>query len=170
MSTTMEQDNGKRLTGWHVLAMLIGFFAFIFAVNGAMIYYAVGSFSGTVTDSSYRDSQRFNQEIAAARAQAERGWKVDATTERASDGRAAVRIEAHDKAGAPITGVTFHATLQRPADRREDRPLSVAAVPGTAGVFQGLADGVGPGQWELVIEGDGPNGRLFLSQNRIILK
>lgn len=168
MSMTMDRQE-KRLTGWHVLAMLIGFFGFIFAVNGAMIYFAVGSFPGTVTDSSYRDSQRFNAEIAAARAQAERGWKVATHTERSADGHAVVRIEARDAAGKPLTGIAFKATLQRPTDRREDRVVALGAVPGREGVFQGLTEGVAAGQWHLVVEGDGPEGRLFLSENRLVL-
>jgi nitrogen fixation protein FixH len=169
MPTAEETRPQFRLTGRRVLAILIIAFAFVFAVNGYMVYRAVTSFPGTVTESSYRDSQHFNDEIAAARLQAERGWKVAVAAERDADGRALIRVEARDRDGAPLSGVAFRARLEHPADRARDRPVRFVAVAGEVGRFQAVVDAVAAGKWDLVLEGDGDQGRLFLSHNTVVL-
>ena len=175
MPTTLNKtrepdDGGFRLTGRHVLFILVGVFAFVAAVNGYMIWRAIGSFPGVVTDSSYRDSQRFNRSIADAQEQAQRGWKVDARADRAPDGRLTVRLEAHDAQGAPIAGVVFKAVLQHPANRALDHAVALLPVPGASGVFEGLATGVAEGKWGLEVEGANDKGRVFFSQNSLFLR
>ena len=163
-------DKSFRLTGRHVLLILVSVFGFVFAVNGYMIFRAVGSFPGTVTESSYRDSQHFNKELAAGRAQAERGWKVDAAAERQSDGRARITLDARDAKGEPILGVRFTARLEHPANRSLDRHVVLAPVSAALGRFEGVSGEVAPGKWNLVVEGDGAEGRLFLSHTALLLR
>lgn len=167
---SMTHTKEFRLTGRHVLAMTVGFFGLIFAANIVLVWLALGSFPGTVTDSSYRSSQGWNREIAAAAAQAERGWKVDASARRDADGHAAVAVEARDHDGRPLTGVQFRAVLQRPANRAEDRPVTLREKPGAVGSYAGEIENLAAGQWELVIEADGRDGRLFRSESRVILR
>ena len=163
-------EDGFRLTGRHVLFILLGVFAFVAGVNGIMIWKAIGSFPGVVTDSSYRDSQRFNRNIAAAQEQAARGWQVEAHAERSPDGRVAVRLEAKDAEGRPVTGVTFRAVLQHPANRALDHTVALAPQAGAGGVFSGAATGVGEGKWGLEVTGESDKGRVFLSQNTLFLR
>jgi nitrogen fixation protein FixH len=175
MPTSLDRKNqpdepGFRLTGRHVLFIIVGAFAFVFAVNGVMIWKAVESFPGVVTPSSYSASQRFNGSIAAAREQESRGWRVDANAERNADGRVVIRLEAHDDKGAPVTGVAFRATLQHPANRNLDHAVPLPALPGSSGVFEGTATGVGEGKWGLEVEGESERGRVFLSQNTLFLR
>ena len=161
---------GFRLTGRHVLFILLGVFAFVATVNGVMIWKAIGSFPGVVTESSYRDSQRFNRNIAAAHEQAARGWQVDAHADRSPDGRVVIRLQAKDAEGRPLTGIAFRATLQHPANRALDHVVPLPAVPGADGAFEGTADGVGEGKWGLEVEGEKDQGRVFLSQNTLFLR
>lgn len=173
MTTTSDRgaaDGEFRLTGRHVFAILLGAFVFVGGVNVYMISRAIGSFPGLVTESSYRDSQHFNQEIAAAQAQAGLGWKVDAVADRAADGRVTVRLEARDGHGAAISGVAFRATLQHPANRALDHVVALVPVAGASGTFGGVAEGVGSGKWGLLIEGDAASGRVFLSQNTLMFR
>ena len=58
---------GFHLTGRHVAAIFVAFFAVVIAVNVLMASYAVGGFGGTVVDNSYVASQRFNGWLAQAR-------------------------------------------------------------------------------------------------------
>jgi hypothetical protein len=37
------------------------------------------------------------------------------------------------------------------------------------GIYRGRTERVAPGQWDVVLEGDGPAGRMFLSKNRVVL-
>ncbi|MCA3667838.1 MAG: FixH family protein, partial [Methylobacterium sp.] len=68
-----------RLTGWHVLAMLIAFFAVVASVNVFMMTTAIRTMPGLDARNGYDVSQNFNrQELAAAQAQARRGWQSDA--------------------------------------------------------------------------------------------
>ena len=175
MSTSLNQErepegSGFRLTGRHVLLILVGVFGFIFAVNGVMIWKAVESFPGVVTRSPYAESQRFNKTIAEAQEQAARGWQVDAQAARSPDGRVVVRLEARDAKGVPLSGVAFKATLLHPANRSLDHAVPLPAVPGAAGVFEGAAMGVGEGKWGLEVEGLTDKGRVFLSENALFLR
>lgn len=169
MSTTIHKD-GFRLTGRHVLAITMAFFGLIFAANAALIWLALGSFPGTVTDSSYRASQTYNAEIAAAGAQAARGWKVDASLTRAADGHAAVAVEIHDHDGRALTGLAVEALLEHPATRALDRTLTLAETVGTTGRYAAAAEDLPAGQWRLVIRADGGDGRTFRSESRIVLR
>lgn len=159
-----------RLTGRHVLLILVGVFGFVAAVNAFMIWQAVGSFPGVVTESSYRDSQKFNTDIAAARDQATRGWQIDAQANRDPQGRAVIRLEAKDAQGKPITGVSFKATLQHPANRGLDHVVALGPVVGSDGVYQGIATGVAEGKWGMEVEGNTDKGRVFRSENSLFLR
>lgn len=172
MSSNRTDESGEgefRLTGRHVLMILLGVFAVVAVVNAYMIWQAIGSFPGVVTESSYRDSQHFNREIADAHLQAARRWRVDAKADRSRDGRVVVHLEAKDAEGKPITGVAFRATLQHPANRALDHAIPLTAVAGASGVFEGAANGVGEGKWGMEVEGESAEGRVFLSQNSLYL-
>ena len=157
----------RPLTGRTVLICLILFFGIIIGVNVTLAVFAIDSLPGTEVDSAYSASLAYESEIVAAREQAARGWKVNAHVARSADGRAEVRVEARDRNGAPIQGLSFSSRLERPADRRGDRPVELADA-GTA-QYRGDVAGLAPGLWDLVLEGDVGGKRLFLSKNRIVL-
>jgi nitrogen fixation protein FixH len=157
----------KPLTGFKVLLMLLAFFGVVIGVNVTMMQLAIKTLPGTEVDSAYSASLGYEKEIAAARDQDARHWQVDAHVERAADGTAVLRVEAHDKDGKPVTGLKFQGRFERPADKRAD--LSVALAEIGIGVYRGRGETIAPGQWDLVLEGDGATGRMFLSKNRVVL-
>lgn len=157
----------RPLTGRVVLALLLAFFGIVFGVNGLMMALAIKTLPGTEVDSAYAASLAYEKEIAAAREQERRGWKVEARVERTADGHATMQVEARDRAGLPLQGLTFFGRLERPLDKRFDRELTLAEV--GAGVYRGEARDVLPGRWELVLEGDQGGIRMFLSKNRLTL-
>lgn len=163
-----EKAEGFRLTGRHVLAMIVGFFATVAAVNGVMIYLAIGTFPGLVTASSYRVSQSYNGEIAAAEAQAARGWQVDEQISRAADGGAVLTLTLRDKAGAPVDALALSARLVHPVKQGGD--LVAVVDPAGAGRYVGRFAGVEPGQWALVVEAMRGDERVWRSDNRVILR
>jgi nitrogen fixation protein FixH len=160
-------DTAKPLTGRMVLFCLLAFFGVVIGANLIMMKLAMDTLPGTEVDSAYRASLAFNSDIAAARAQERRGWRIDAHVERGVDGFAVVAVEARDRAGAPLSGIEFTARLARPADKRADRVVALAQR--GSGAFRGTVSGIEPGQWDLVIEAEGHAGRLFLSTTRVIL-
>ena len=132
-----------------------------------MMRFAITTLPGTEVDSAYSASLAYQKEINAAREQNARGWKVDGHVNRQPDGNAILALHANDASGMPLTGLAFSGQLERPTDRRADRSLQV--VEGSGGTYRGIAQGVAPGQWDLVIEASVGGKRLFLSHNRIVL-
>ncbi len=72
--TMLSQPAPRPFTGRRLAAILVSFFAVVIAVNLAMAMVARGSWSGLVVANSYVASQEFNEKVAAAREQRERGW------------------------------------------------------------------------------------------------
>lgn len=157
----------RPVTGRFVLIALLAFFAVIIGVNIVMIWFAVATLSGTEVDSAYSASLAYQGEIRAAQQQDSRNWKVDAHVERRPDGTAVLNIRARDPKDALLAGLAVSARLERPTDRREDRLLDVTESGG--GSYRGKAEDVAAGQWDLVIEADRGDQRLFLSRNRVVL-
>src|SRR3974390_2377251 len=110
----------RPLTGRMVLVMLLAFFGVVIGVNVTMMKLAIATLPGTEVDSAYSASLGYEKEILAARAQAERRWKVDAHVERSADGAAMLLVEARDKEGRPVTGLKFQGRFERPTDKRAD--------------------------------------------------
>lgn len=157
----------KPLTGGKVLAMTIAFFGVVIGVNLLMVRLAIQTLPGTEVDSAYSASLAYQKEIATARDQSARDWKVDAHVKRSGQGGATLQVEARDSSGRPMSGLKFQGRLERPTDRRADLPVELAEV--GIGIYRGSATTVAPGQWDLVLEGTGAGQRLFLSRNRVLL-
>lgn len=157
----------KPLTGRMVLAMLVAFFGVVFGVNFVMMRLAIKTLPGVEVDSAYSASLGYEKEIATAREQTARDWKVDAHVERSGQSGATLQVEARDKTGRPMTGLTFEGRFERPTDRRADLPVTLAEV--GIGIYRGVAPDIAPGQWDLVLEGVASGQRMFMSKNRVLL-
>jgi len=147
--------------------MLVTFFGVVIAVNLVMMRLAIQTLPGTEVDSAYSASLTYEKQIAAARDQNARNWKVDAHVERSGQGGATLQIEARDKEGRPMSGLKFQGRFERPTDRRADLPVTLAEV--GIGIYRGSALTIASGQWDLVLEGVVAGQRLFLSKNRVLL-
>lgn len=156
------------LTGRAVLIWLLAFFGVIITVNMIMMKLAAETLPGTEVDSAYRASLAYQSEIAAAREQSERDWRVTADVVRTEDGLVRVNVIARDRQGVPVSRTAFAATLARPADKRADR--SVALTADGAGVYHGVLQHVSAGQWDLTIEASDAGGRVFRSIHRVVLQ
>ena len=158
----------RPLTGRMVLLMLLAFFGVVIGVNVTMMKLAIATLPGTEVDSAYSASIGYEKEIRAAQDQAARNWRVDSHIVRDRDGFATLQVEARDKDGQPLSGLSFRGMLERPTDKRADLAVALSEVGN--GVYRGNAGAIAPGQWDLVIEGDMVGGeRMFLSKNRVML-
>ena len=155
----------KKLTGWGVLAMLVGFFFVIFVANGALMYFAESTLKGDAMENPYDASQNFNKRIAAARAQDGRGWKVDVTA-RADGAGERIVTAFRDKDGNPIEDLKVVARFEHPFDETRDAQTTLAA---TGVEYEGVATPVAPGRWTLVIEASRGAERLFRSENKLAI-
>lgn len=161
------EAGGRPLTGWKVLAIFVGFFVTVFIVDGVMAFKAIRTFSGEVTPHPYERGVAYNKEIAEARAQAARDWKVDAHVARLSATEAAIEVSASDTAGAPVAGVEMKALLAAPADLAKDVRVTLKET--APGRYSGKAT-LPPGQRDLVLTAERDGRELFRSKNRIDVK
>ena len=146
MSDTAWFSGGLR--GWHVLLGLVLFFGCVFLVNGVLVYYALTTFGGGDTSDPYRKGLHYNDTLAEAARDAERGWQ-GALHYEASAGKLSLSLR--DRAGEPISGLHIAATLGRPATDREDRSARFQEFePGSYAAELKLA----PGQWIAQLQSD----------------
>lgn len=160
-SETMKP--ARQLTGKHVLAIFIAFFAVVVTVNMIMFRAATSTFGGLETDSAYRVGLAYNTELEAARKQAALGWHVDAKV----DGDR-VTLTVRDRDGQIIPGLDGDVLLAWPADRRFDRKGIISARDGGVYVVN-LDKPLMPGQWDVIVHLKRNGERVFQSKNRILL-
>jgi nitrogen fixation protein FixH len=138
--------NGElRLTGRHVLAAMLLFLAVVFAVNAAMIYAALKTYSGVVAAEPYRKGLHYNDRILAAERQRQRDWREALRIE--PDGRIMLAIRSAD--GEPIGHLSVDVTIGRPATDRQDVKLRLLA---DAGGYRGQIAPLPPGAWVVGVE------------------
>jgi nitrogen fixation protein FixH len=157
----------RPLTGRAVFFLLVGFFGVVIGVNLVMMRFAIKTLPGTEVDSAYSASLAYEKEIAAAREQNLRNWRIDAHVQRGPDGGATLQVEARDTNGRPMSGLMLQGRFERPIDRRADQVVALAET--GIGVYRGNAPLIAPGQWDLVLQVDAAGRRMFLSRNRMLL-
>lgn len=140
--TEATENNTRKLTGWHVAAMFVGGFGVIIGVNVFMASQAVSTFPGLEVDSSYADSQTFDDRRAAQEAL---GW--DASVEADAD---ELRLTLVDADGRPVYPAELEALLTRPTTRADDQLLDLTR--GANGVLVAPAE-LAEGRWRLRLTG-----------------
>ena len=103
----------RQLTGRHVLAITLGAFGVIIAVNAFLAVKAVGTFPGLEVANSYIASQSFDRDRAAQEAL---GWVVTAEY----DGSELV-LAIRDDQGRPAPVKDLEVTVGRPTQVRDDQ-------------------------------------------------
>ena len=159
---------GRPITGRMVLAAFVLFFGTIFAMNVTLLRLATRTFPGLETDSAYREGLRFNRDSAAAAAQADRAWRVEAAVVRDAGGTAHVAVTAADREGAPLGGLSGTLRLSHPTDRKRDRTADLSAA--ADGRYEATLSEIGAGQWTVVITLNRGGERLFLSRTRTLVE
>jgi nitrogen fixation protein FixH len=140
----MTQMTRKPFTGYHMAAILIGFFGIVIAVNIYMAKQAIGSFGGTVVDNSYVASQQYNGWLEQADREAKLGWT--AKVAKSDDGRISVIVSDH---GLPGKDFVVTAKAEHPLGRAPARNLQFR--PGKIGRYVSLAP-VPDGRWLLQVK------------------
>lgn len=102
--------NGRWIPWIFVAGMLV-----VFAVNAALITYALRSFPGLSVDAAFQRGVHYNAIIAEAARQEALGWRLAAAFKR--DG---LVIEAFDRDGRAITDLDLQARVSRPVEAMAD--------------------------------------------------
>ena len=148
----------KELTGHHVLAITVSFFAVIIAVNGLLAYKAVSTFPGLEVANSYVASQDFEAERTA---QIALGWtlKHEYTA-------GVLRLTFTDTAGLPVQLATLDVLVGRTTEAADDSHPDFARVNGTYTAPIAL----NPGKWMLHVEARAEDGTQFRQRIDLFVK
>ncbi|MGE4217930.1 MAG: FixH family protein [Alphaproteobacteria bacterium] len=137
------------LTGRRVLALLVGFFGAVTAVNAVMIWLALDSFPGVSSPNAFREGLDWNRHLAAKDEQIGLGWQVDVDL-RGEGARRTVVARFRDGAGAGLSGMEVTARLIRPVAQGHDATVSLAErVPGE---YAAEVETPLTGHWRLTVE------------------
>ncbi|UXU76377.1 MULTISPECIES: FixH family protein [unclassified Paracoccus (in: a-proteobacteria)] len=139
----------RELTGRHVLAITLGAFGTIIAVNLFMAVKAVGTFPGLEVKNSYVASQSFDRDRAAQQA-------LDWTVTPEYDGAELV-LTIRDSQGNPAPVRDLHVTVGRPTHQRQDQEPEMTYRNGAYHAPLRLE----PGLWNLHLTARAPDGTVF---------
>ena len=158
-------ERAFELRGWHVLAILLTFFASFIAVDVAMAVKAYTSFPGEVSATPYEDGLTFNSTLTRRDQERALGWRAQVQATLVEVGRTRLRIVIQDRGGAPVRGLKLAGRLERPAT--EAGRLSPAFTETKPGVYDAITPDT-PGAWDLRIAGTDRAGRSFEAERRMV--
>lgn len=134
------------LSGKHVMAAMLVFFAVVIAVNGAFVFVALRSFPGEEVKRSYLQGLNYNATLAERRRERALGWRAE--TELSGAAHATLlRARLTDREGRGLDGLTIEALLRRPADSAHDLTLTFA--PRGDGLYVAEVPALAAGVWDL---------------------
>jgi nitrogen fixation protein FixH len=143
---SLSDRANPRLEGRHVLAAVLSFFAAVLAVNAAMIYAALSTYSGVTAAEPYRKGLHYNERVIASERQAQLNWQDVLRIER--DGQVTLSLTEAD--GRPIRNLDVELSIGRPSTNRQDRSLRLLAR--DAGGYGAQIAPLPPGAWIVGIE------------------
>ncbi len=149
-----------QLKGLHVLAIFVGFFGVIIAVNVGFTVMAIRTFPGEVSRTPYEDGVAYNAKLAQLNAQARLGWRAAA---RAGD-EGAVVVTFRDRAGRPVTGLNVAVKLERPATETGRKNAFLAET--TPGTYAARPGGLS-GAWDMSLVAHDRAGARFEAERRL---
>ena len=138
------------LKGRHVLFILIGFFAVIFAVNGYFAYSAISTLPGEERGATYEAGLRYNATLADERRQEALHWSHKSQFLPGS--RLSVAVA--DADGSPVAGLSIEGWMDRPAAEGADRKLNFTEV--APGRYEAMTGAAEAGAWILAFTAQKP--------------
>jgi nitrogen fixation protein FixH len=150
-----------RIEGKHVLFGMVAFFGVIIGVNVTLAVLANTSWTGLSVENGYVASQHFNADLAAARRQAELGWKAEFGYRDTQ-----LELVLADIRGLPLSGFAVEVELERPSTDKDDRRLTL--VESRPGVYA-AAGPLKSGQWDADVRIRGSAGRLMRRIYRFVV-
>ena len=120
---TPSQTRSRRQPGWYIPWLLLPPFIVVLIANGILIHSAFSSFSGLTSEHASDEGAHYNLALAAAQAQAERGWQVALAYTGAGGLKGQVAVTLRDRDGRPLNGAEVRASLLRPTSAGADETV-----------------------------------------------
>jgi nitrogen fixation protein FixH len=162
----------RRPDGWWYPWIFVGGMLLVIAVNMVLVTKAIDTFPGLETEDHYRKGLAYNTNLAAARAQSERGWRAviafAADPAAAAEGRhqGTLTVRLTDRDGAPLSALTVSAVLTRPTQGGHDFEVPLTGV--GEGLYRAALTLPLRGQWEARILAAGGDSR-FQDTHRLLV-
>lgn len=156
-----------RLTGRHVLLMLLGFFAMIIAANATFLTFAIRSFPGEKEEKSYLQGLHYNEVIASRSEKADLGWRaaIEKADREGEMLHLVVRLTRKDD--APLNNLLLDGTLMRPAS--DSGAQAFQFVPQGDGRYSASVPAQA-GAWDLSVTTSGGDSDAFQFENRLVVR
>lgn len=164
----MQHRANFELKGGHVLAILLGAFLIVTAVNVTMIVAAYDTFPGEQVPKSYLQGLQYNDTLAARAAQEALGWRAVLDAEHDQAGNVSLTLTMTSARETPVSGLAVTGLLRRPATDVEDRKLEFTSTGN--GIYTAELTGIGEGQWDLEAVAQDEGGRRFEFGKRLWLR
>jgi len=161
----MSLAPARPFTGRRFLAILLAAFILVTGVNGLMIWFALQSWTGLVSDSAYQEGLGFDRVLAESRAEAALGWGARIDYD-AGAGRLSVRLT--DAENRALSGLELSAEWLRPTSEGLDR--SVVLVERQAGRYETAMRPPLAGQWDVRVTVKDHGRVRFHAQRRILVQ
>lgn len=114
-----------RRPGWWIPWTFVGLFLVVLAVNGVMVWVAIGTFTGVVDPQYYRTGLEYNRLLEEAERERALGWAVDVAADVAADGHGRLVVRVRDREGRPVEGAEVVARFLRPTSEGHDFGLTL---------------------------------------------
>ena len=144
--------------------LFVAGFAIVIAVNGTMMWLAIGSFSGLYSDHARERGVHYNDVVAEQQSRDALGWTVKVSWQPGSD---RLEFALGDATGQPLEATVMTVELIRPAEKRP--PVEVAISDLGGGRFSGRVELPARGNWDadIVVEA---RGQRFALTKRLFLR
>ncbi len=142
-----------RADGWWYPWIFVAAMGVVVLVNGVLVAFALGSWTGLETEGHYEKGLAYNRDLAAAQAQSERGWRLafalDGMTAAGDIRTGTLSAAFADRNGAPLSDLEVRAVIRRPTAEGHDQEMVLASAGN--GHYSAPAVFPLPGQWEVRI-------------------
>ena len=161
-----EKEPVKKFTGKKALLWFVGFFLVVFAVNGIMVYIALGTWGGLETQDAYRKGLHFNDKIAAAEEQRQSGWdiKIGHTPQQQQGDRIDIAVRWPEQDLPPAQVI---ARITRSVTDAYDQDVTLTRSEGN--LFTGPVTLPEAGQWNLNILVIRPDGLTYQVKDKFFI-
>ena len=133
----------RQFTGWHMLVVMLSFFALIIGVNVYFAVVAMRSWTGLVVEDSYASGQDYNEKVQRTEAQLALGWTSTLTYAAGT-----FSFGLLDGKGAPLAASDVSAQITRPLGDRDVKLIALQSQPD--GSFSAPI-ALGSGAWNVVV-------------------
>jgi nitrogen fixation protein FixH len=161
----LAETKGPRPSDRWIPWYFVAFFVALTLVLAHMVWLAVGSYPGTVSDRAYEQGLAYNKSLQATAAQQALGWqgKLDV---RAAGAATQLRYVLRDADGQLLKDATIHCWLYRPSSNKLDEKMALAAQ--ADGSYGAVVTLPAKGMWEVRLAAQA-QGHAFQQTERVVI-